>query len=1068
IVPPPSLASSLAVWPLVVNEGQNITVVMTVSNTSMTAPATFVSPTQLFKSGTGYTTPANPLHSPVSATVAPNTAQEFTWVVQAVYPGGAGDVSWAGWATGQDMYSGLPVYSAPSSTAIVTIEQPAILSKPDVAAPSKVSVGQLFTVTMTVTNSGDGDVTDLVPNPNPISVIPIGTAGGSAIPEPLPGIINPVSLAGHSSVTFTWTYSATSAGTINVSGNVTGIDNNSGNIIKGATSGYATVIIQNAAKLASNIYVNPPLVYNGQLFTVSLVVTNIGQAAALDVSATTMAIDITSVIAGTSAMCVSGPLPVSTTVNGGATVIFRWTYTAYGEGLFTFSSNALGLEGNTGADLATIVTGATLTLNASAALSSDIWISDTGLAVGQDLTIRMTVTNTGVGTADATYVEPMPATLTRIGSAPFTYISGPTGAASPLTLTVGSSATFEWVYRASGTGTSVFSVITRGIDNNSGNLIYSMALNTFPVTVETMASLAGAISVSQTVVNVGQEITVIMTVTNNGTGDSLNTNITWGATRTGTGEVVAITQPSGLPVTMAGGTDSSFTWTFSSTAPGIFSFTADATGTDENMIPATQVTTGVRVSNNVTVNAPAELVSGVSLIPGTTISETQTVTVVLSVTNTGTSAAMNVAPYLYTMSGETLVSLLSTTPAAVTITGGTTANFTWVYNTLGQGIVVFTSFATGALDKVSGAPATITAVSDTATLTITEKLPSLVSSIAVTAPTDPANLNQFITVVMTVSNVGIVAAMPVTPYMDMAAGPLNPPAATPAPVASIPVNGTATFTWIYQNNGTAGVASFTVHAEGMSQGSSTMVNSTDNGISTGIITVAPSGSNLTGYANATGPALPGSCGIGEVITVILTVTNIGQTQADAVVPMPVTPTLTSSSTGTVSVLTGPDPLSVAAIAPDGSATFTWTFSATGGGNVEFLAGAEWNDVGVGGPYAMYVTSTAVNIANGVTQATTQNYMRLSANSFNPLTGGSVDIIFSVAVSGDAAIMVFNVAGQRVRTMTYTGLVTNILYTQQASWDGRADDGQTVTNGLYYIKLRSGSYETVKTVAVMKK
>ena len=62
------------------------------------------------------------------------------------------------------------------------------------------------------------------------------------------------------------------------------------------------------------------------------------------------------------------------------------------------------------------------------------------------------------------------------------------------------------------------------------------------------------------------------------------------------------------------------------------------------------------------------------------------------------------------------------------------------------------------------------------------------------------------------------------------------------------------------------------------------------------------------------------------------------------------------------------------------------------------------------------------------------------------------IIFSVnADSNTADLMVFNVAGERVRSMNLGPVSAGILYSQLAVWDGRADDGKLVTTGMYYIK-----------------
>jgi flagellar hook assembly protein FlgD len=97
-------------------------------------------------------------------------------------------------------------------------------------------------------------------------------------------------------------------------------------------------------------------------------------------------------------------------------------------------------------------------------------------------------------------------------------------------------------------------------------------------------------------------------------------------------------------------------------------------------------------------------------------------------------------------------------------------------------------------------------------------------------------------------------------------------------------------------------------------------------------------------------------------------------------------------------------------------------------------------------------------------------MALSVNQFDPGKGETVAVIFSVKQAANSAeLMIFNVAGQKIRTITSgTPVIPGIIYTQLLYWDGKADDGMLVTSGIYYIKLKAGSYQVVKMVAVIKK
>ena len=86
-------------------------------------------------------------------------------------------------------------------------------------------------------------------------------------------------------------------------------------------------------------------------------------------------------------------------------------------------------------------------------------------------------------------------------------------------------------------------------------------------------------------------------------------------------------------------------------------------------------------------------------------------------------------------------------------------------------------------------------------------------------------------------------------------------------------------------------------------------------------------------------AAPATVGVGQAITVTLTVTNGGTSAAATVTPA--APTVTG--TGTVGTPTGPDPASIATLAPGASGTFAWTYPATGPGTLAFSGAARATD-----------------------------------------------------------------------------------------------------------------------------
>jgi hypothetical protein len=82
------------------------------------------------------------------------------------------------------------------------------------------------------------------------------------------------------------------------------------------------------------------------------------------------------------------------------------------------------------------------------------------------------------------------------------------------------------------------------------------------------------------------------------------------------------------------------------------------------------------------------------------------------------------------------------------------------------------------------------------------------------------------------------------------------------------------------------------------------------------------------------------------------------------------------------------------------------------------------------------------------------------NPFNPET----NIKFNIAKAGNVKLVVYNILGQKVRT-----LLDNELTAGQftAKWDGRDDYGFNVSSGVYFFQLESGSFNMTKKMVLMK-
>ena len=88
---------------------------------------------------------------------------------------------------------------------------------------------------------------------------------------------------------------------------------------------------------------------------------------------------------------------------------------------------------------------------------------------------------------------------------------------------------------------------------------------------------------------------------------------------------------------------------------------------------------------------------------------------------------------------------------------------------------------------------------------------------------------------------------------------------------------------------------------------------------------------------------------------------------------------------------------------------------------------------------------------------------LEQNYPNPFNGDTV-IRFGVARSGPVELVLFNVLGQRVRTLA-DGERTPGRY--QVTWDGLNDHGQAVASGLYFYRLSTERENRVRRLVLLR-
>jgi len=213
----------------VINRGQGFIASMTVANTGDTA-ANGVQPSAPLVIATGGAG-ASTSTAPAPATIAGGSSATFQWTF--VETGtSAGTLQVSSSAAGVDAIDGAPVSTGTAQSDLAKVEKPASLTA-TASAPLLVILLETFTVSLQVTNAGDGAVDALAP-----ATIAIGGAATTVLSGPTPAT---ATLAGHASATFTWTCQANAIGAINVYASASGTDVNDGSTLFAAASTSTTV-----------------------------------------------------------------------------------------------------------------------------------------------------------------------------------------------------------------------------------------------------------------------------------------------------------------------------------------------------------------------------------------------------------------------------------------------------------------------------------------------------------------------------------------------------------------------------------------------------------------------------------------------------------------------------------------------------------------------------------------------------------------------------------------------------------------------------------------------------------
>lgn len=148
------------------------------------------------------------------------------------------------------------------------------------------------------------------------------------------------------------------------------------------------------------------------------------------------------------------------------------------------------------------------------------------------------------------------------------------------------------------------------------------------------------------------------------------------------------------------------------------------------------------------------------------------------------------------------------------------------------------------------------------------------------------------------------------------------------------------------------------------------------------------------------------------------------------------------------------------------ATTIWNLEAPdlmGNVVVDQLATRPADGLVVAGTHGKGVYSISIPVGSDVDDAEIPLPARLSQNvpnPFNPMT----TISFSLPAGGRATLVVYDVAGNRVKTLVNQDLEAG---DHQVIWNGSDDGGRQVATGIYLYRLDSGSVHEVKRMTLVR-
>lgn len=937
---------------------QEIPVTLTVANGAgggaATARITRVEPGASVTAGTASCTAVTPS---LPVTIAAGQSVELRWTCRATAPA---TLTLGAEIAGEEVVSG-GALSAVATTDAVDVQAPAALratlALTGISPPAVVNVGQPLSVTVTVTNTGaaPATVTGVTPAPSP------GGRAACDVPVPTP----PVDLAGGASAPFAFTCTPSSTGGLSLGAQVAGRDVLA-NAPLTASAAPAALTVEYPAAPVAILAAAPgnPTVPGGPL------VADVGQpvqvvfTVAAGGSATAGLTGVTATPAP-AAICGAVAPAAPQAIPAGQSAQFTWTCTPAAAGPLNLSGTARGTDANSGLPItATPAAAAAVTVQTPAHLTVTAFQAPAAVDVGQGAAVSLTLLNAGGAAARIRAVVPAPSGASGLGcSAP----QPPASAAAPQIVAGGGTAVFTWTCTGTAAGAYSLGATVAAADANWAAVDPAPAVQPRPLAVEAPAALAVvAFTSSRPSVDRDEVATITLRLRNTGDAAADVTSVAPGSTPEGMS--CGPVSPA-VPIRIAGGVTADFTWPCHAATAGAYALTAEVTATDGN-VPSRAVT-ATASGLGLPVQAPAALTAALAREPAS-IEIGDDVTVRLTLTNAAGQGSARV----------TAIAPLSSAPAAAcpaapaealprVIAGGGSSTFTWACTGAARGTPTLDAQVTAV--AVDGGAALVTPVDGVG---VTVLAPAALSVVRLEAPAS-ATVGRAFAVSLTLRNGGDVAAQvtavsptPGTPGLACTAATPAASAASPQVVAP---SESITFTWT---------------CTGAAAGSYSLGASVAG---TGAPTVTPSPLVVVPSLSAAVSADPASIGVGERVSLRLTVTNAAGAagaQVTAITP--------SSSSGAVACPDPPAGLPVT-IAGGGTATFEWSCTGEAGGTASVGA-----TVAAGTAQTISATPTTVEVGTmaGVPLSGT---LAGSPSTLPASTGGTVTLWLTLRNPGPTPV-----------------------------------------------------------------